>query len=47
MIMKLKGADLNRYTFHSIISNEKVYLLKSAPFILLDSKGNYNVKHKK
>ena len=28
----LKCADLNRYTFSSILSNEKVYLFKSAHF---------------
>ena len=32
-IVSLKGADLNRYTFHSMFSNEKIYLFKSAPFI--------------
>ena len=31
---KIKCADLNRYTFSSMFSNEKVYLFKSAHFIL-------------
>ena len=30
--INIKCADLNRYTFSSMFSNEKVYLLKSAHF---------------
>ena len=31
--LEIKFADLNRYTFSSMFSNEKVYLCKSAHFI--------------
>ena len=27
------GADLNKYSFSSLLSNEQIYLFKSAPFI--------------
>ena len=30
----VKCADLNRYTFSSMFNNEKVYLFKSAHFII-------------
>ena len=33
--VKLKGADLNMYTYNSIHSNEKVYTFKSAPFMFI------------
>ena len=32
MECKIKCTDLNRYTFSSMFSNEKVYLFKSAHF---------------
>ena len=33
LISYIKCDDLNRYTFSSMLSNEKVYLFKSAHFI--------------
>ena len=33
-ILEKKCANLNKYTFSPMLSNEKVYLFKTAPFIL-------------